>query len=50
MWKDEDLHPQEQAIIAEALKEIPAVRLRDPNFNWWQRISVGDSELTSVAL
>jgi putative flippase GtrA len=39
-WKGEDLHPQEQAIVNEALKPIPTVRLRDPKFNWWQRIPV----------
>ncbi|MGB8984356.1 MAG: glycosyltransferase family 2 protein [Anaerolineales bacterium] len=37
-WNGEDLHPQEQAIVDEALKRIPTVRLRDPKFNWWQRL------------
>lgn len=37
-WNGEDLHPQEQSIVDEALKRIPTVRLRDPKFNWWQRI------------
>jgi len=39
-WNGEDLHPQEQAIVDEALAPIPTVRLRDPKFNWWQRIPV----------
>ncbi|HEX2996566.1 MAG TPA: hypothetical protein VHP14_17200, partial [Anaerolineales bacterium] len=39
-WNGQDLHPQEQAIVNEALKPIPTVRLRDPKFNWWQRIPV----------
>jgi hypothetical protein len=39
-WKGQDLHPQEQSIVNEALKPIPTVRLRDPKFNWWQRIPV----------
>jgi dolichol-phosphate mannosyltransferase len=37
-WNGEDLHPQEQAIVNEALKSIPTIRLRDPKFNWWQRL------------
>ena len=39
-WNGEDLHPQEQAIVDKALEQIPTVRLRDPKFNWWQRIPV----------
>jgi putative flippase GtrA len=39
-WNGEDLHPQEQTIVNEALRHIPTVRLRDPKFNWWQRIPV----------
>jgi hypothetical protein len=39
-WNGEDLHPQEQAIVDEALKAIPTIRLRDPKFNWWQRLPV----------
>jgi hypothetical protein len=39
-WNGEDLHPQEQAIVDKALERIPTVRLRDPKFNWWQRIPV----------
>ena len=37
-WKGEDLHPQEQAIVDEALSRISTVRLRDPKFNWWKRL------------
>ena len=39
-WKEQDLHPVEQAIVAEALTAIPTVRLRDSKFNWWQRLPV----------
>jgi putative flippase GtrA len=37
-WDGQDLHPQEQAIVDQALKAIPTIRLRDPKFNWWQRL------------
>jgi hypothetical protein len=37
-WNGEKLHPHEQAIVDQALRRIPTVRLRDPKFNWWQRI------------
>ena len=37
-WNGEDLHPQERAIVDESLRRIPTVRLRDPHFNWWQRL------------
>jgi len=37
-WNGEDLHLQEEAIVDEALKTIPTIRLRDPKFNWWQRL------------
>jgi hypothetical protein len=26
--------------VDEALKTIPTIRLRDPKFNWWQRLPV----------
>ena len=39
-WNGEDLHPAEQAIVDKALETIPTVRLRDPKFNWWQRLPV----------
>jgi putative flippase GtrA len=39
-WNGEDLHPQEQAIVDQALKTIRTIRLRDPKFNWWQRLPV----------
>jgi hypothetical protein len=37
-WQDDDLHPHEQAIVAEALRHIRTIRLRDPQFNWWQKL------------
>jgi hypothetical protein len=37
-WEEDDLHPYEQAIIAEALQNIRTVRLCDSQFNWWQRL------------
>jgi hypothetical protein len=39
-WEEHDLHPDEQAIVAEALKGIPTMRLRDPKFSWWQKLPV----------
>src|SRR5215213_3608699 len=39
-WNGQDLHPQEQAIVETALRRVHAVRLRDPKFNWWQRLPV----------
>jgi hypothetical protein len=39
-WNGEDLHPQERAIVDQALKTIRTIRLRDPKFNWWQRLPV----------
>jgi dolichol-phosphate mannosyltransferase len=39
-WKGQDLHPQEQSIVDDALKTINTIRLRDPKFNWWQRLPV----------
>lgn len=37
-WNGQDLHPREQAIVDEAFKSIPTIRLRDPRFNWWKRL------------
>ena len=37
-WNGQDLHLREQAIVDEALKPIPAIRLRDPRLNWWKRL------------
>jgi hypothetical protein len=37
-WNGENLHPQEQAIVDQALRRIPTICLRDPKFNWWRRI------------
>jgi len=39
-WNGENLHPQEQAIVDQALRRILTIRLRDPKFNWWQRIPI----------
>jgi hypothetical protein len=39
-WNGKDLHPEEQAILDEALRAIRTVRLRDPKFNWWRRLPV----------
>ena len=39
-WNGQDLHPQEQAIVDAALQTIHTIRLRDPKFNWWQRLPV----------
>jgi dolichol-phosphate mannosyltransferase len=53
-WNGESLHPQEQAIVDQALKRIPTVRLRDPKFNWWQRIptvtnlSIGSTQFAAA--
>ena len=53
-WNGEDLHPQEQAIVNEALAQIPTVRLRDPKFNWWQKLpivtnlSIGSQQLAAA--
>jgi hypothetical protein len=37
-WNGEDLHPQEREVVREALSRIPAVRLCDPQFNWYQQL------------
>ena len=53
-WNGQDLHPQEQAIVDEALKSIPTIRLRDPKFNWWQRLptvtnlSIGSNQFAAA--
>jgi hypothetical protein len=39
-WNGKDLHPEEQAIVDKALETIPTIRLRDPKFNWWQKLPV----------
>src|SRR6266508_2515588 len=39
-WNGQDLHPEEQAIVDKALETIPTVRLRDPKFNWWQKLPI----------
>ena len=45
-WNDEDLHRREAAIISDALKHIPTVRLRDPNYAWWKRLPLATSHLS----
>ena len=53
-WEEEDLHSAEQEIVAAALRGIRTVRLRDPKFNWWQRIptvtnlSIGSTQLAAA--
>jgi dolichol-phosphate mannosyltransferase len=49
-WNDEDLHRRETAIISEALQQIPTLRLRDPNYAWWQRLPVATSHISPTAL
>jgi hypothetical protein len=48
-WEDDDLHPYEQAIVAEALQNIRTVRLCDPQFNWWQKLPVIMQDTPAVA-
>jgi hypothetical protein len=53
-WNGQDLHPAEQAIVDKALETIPTVRLRDPKFNWWQKLpiatnlSIGSTRLAAA--
>jgi glycosyltransferase involved in cell wall biosynthesis len=49
-WKENDLHPYEQAIVAEALKGIRTIRLRDPQFNWWQKLPVIARDSSGAAM
>lgn len=49
-WEEQDLHPIEQAIVAEALTAIPTVRLRDSKFNWWQRLPVVANNTASAPM
>ena len=49
-WNDEDLHIRETAIIFEALKHIPTLRLRDPNYAWWQRLPVITSNFSPTTV
>ena len=39
-WEEENLQPIEQSIVNEALEDIPTTRIRDPKFNWWQRLPI----------
>jgi dolichol-phosphate mannosyltransferase len=45
-WDDEDLHLREAAIISDVLKHIPTMRLRDPNYAWWQRLLLAPSNVS----
>jgi hypothetical protein len=49
-WKEEDLHPIEQSIVAEALAAIPTTRIRDPKFNWWQRLPMIANNTTTAPM
>jgi hypothetical protein len=49
-WNDEDLHLRETAIISDALRHIPTMRLRDPDYAWWQRLPLGVSTVSFTAL
>jgi hypothetical protein len=49
-WDSVDLHPYEQAIVAKALEKIPTVRLRDPQFNWWQKLPVISGNVATAQL
>ena len=48
-WDNVDLHPYEQAIVAKALEKIPTVRLRDPQFNWWQKLPVVSGNVSTAS-
>ena len=47
-WNGEDLHPAEQAIVDKALAKVSTVRLRDPKFNWWQRLPIIAQDTSST--
>jgi dolichol-phosphate mannosyltransferase len=49
-WNDEDLHLRETTIISDALKHIPTLRLRDPNYAWWQHLPVTTSNVSLTAV
>ena len=49
-WNDEDLHLRETAIIFDVLKQIPTVRLSDPNYAWWQRLPLTTSNVSSTVV
>jgi hypothetical protein len=49
-WNGEDLHPQERAIVNEALRDIPTKRLRDPKFSWWQKLPVIAEHASGVGM
>ena len=49
-WEEEDLHPYEEAIVAEALRNVQTIRLRDPQFNWWQKLPLVAQNPSAVAV
>lgn len=49
-WEEQDLQPIEQAIVSEALASIPTIRIRDPKFNWWQRLPVVGNSVKKMSL
>jgi len=49
-WEEKDLQPIEQSIVAEALITIPTTRIRDPKFNWWQRLPIIGNNPTNTSL
>lgn len=49
-WGEEDLQPIEQLIVAAALKGIPTTRIRDPKFNWWQRLPIVTNNPANASL
>lgn len=49
-WNDQDLHPRETSIISDALRHIPTMRLRDPNYAWWQRLPLTTSNFSSTVV
>jgi hypothetical protein len=39
-WKGKNLHEAEQAIVHEAVRELPAIHIRRPGYDWYQRLPV----------
>ncbi len=37
-WQGRDLHPAERAIVRQALRGLPVVRLVSSNYGWWRRL------------
>ena len=49
-WDDEDLHLREAAVISDVLKHIPTMRLRDPDYGWWQHLPVTTTNVTPTVV